>query len=136
MKTIRLIVTLLFMLSITGMALAQDKTGKIYVIRRTGMNGSAVNFRIYLDGELICKMKNKSYSVHDVNQGEHTISVVSGGLPDSRIKIPVKFTVVSSKNNYFMINSGNELLCMEITQSAAEPMIAKSVQIKDCLVDK
>ncbi|MCX2477020.1 DUF2846 domain-containing protein [Pedobacter sp. MC2016-05] len=133
MKNFRIIASILFMLCIAGTTLAQDKTGKIYVIRRTGINGSAVNFRLYLDGELICKMKNKSYSMHDITAGEHTISVVAGGLPDNRNKIPVKFTVISGKSNYFMINSGNELSCMEITQSAAEPMIARSVQVTDCL---
>ncbi|MCX2473781.1 DUF2846 domain-containing protein [Pedobacter sp. MC2016-05] len=136
MKRLKLISFLLFLFAISSASFAQDKTGKIYVIRRTGINGSAVNFRIFVDGELICKMKNKTYSLHDLKLGEHTITVTSGGLPDSRNKVPVKFIVVDGKTNYFMINSGNELTCMEIMQSTAEPMIARSVEVRDCLGSK
>jgi len=136
MKNIRFFSCLLLVFGLTSFAAAQDTTGLIYVIRRTGVNGSAVNFRLYVDGELICKLKNKSYSTHVLKEGEHTISVVAGGLPDNRSKVPVKFTVVAGKTNYFMINSGNELSCLEITQSAAEPMMAKSVPVKDCLPAK
>ncbi|MFC1226202.1 DUF2846 domain-containing protein [Pedobacter sp. BG31] len=136
MKKIRNITFLLFAFFCSGAAFAQDSTGKIYVVRRTGMNGSAVNYRLYVDGELICKMKNKTYSVHDLKPGEHTISVQPGGIPDRRLKLPVKFTVAEGKVNYFMINSGNEITCLEVPQSTAEPMIAKSIQVTDCLGGK
>jgi len=136
MKKIRNISLLLFALCCSVAALAQDSTGKIYVIRRTGMNGSAVNYRIYVDDELICKMKNKAYSIHELKAGEHTISVRPGGIPDNRSIVPVKFTVAESKVSYFIINSGNELSCLEIPQSSAEPMIAKSMQVTDCLDKK
>lgn len=118
---------------LSSAALAQDATGKIYVIRRTGVNGSAVNFRLFVDGELICKLKNKSYSVHELKAGEHTISVVTGGIPNNKKTQPVRFTVSGGKINYFMINNGDELNCVEIMPYAAEPMIARSLEVKNCL---
>ncbi|WP_175632406.1 hypothetical protein [Pedobacter ghigonis] len=136
MKTLKILIQSFFLFALSLPVLAQDKPNQVYVIRRTGEMGSAVNFRIFIDDVLVCKMKNKHYSIHDLKPGDHTIYVTAGGLPDERKPVPIKFTVTEGKANYFLINNGNELIASEVTQSSAEPLIAKSTQVKDCKTQK
>jgi hypothetical protein len=137
MKTLKIISAILFLFAISFSANAQTNTGSLYLIRLTGSTGVAINYHFYVDGELICKLKNKSFSVHQLTPGEHTVSIGSGGLSNGKKSEPLKITVVEGKTNYVNVvgtQSGyvNKLSCQEITQSSAEPLLAKSKQKTDC----
>ncbi|SHL90746.1 hypothetical protein [Mucilaginibacter sp. OK098] len=84
MKTIKLFAFLAFMLAASLNVFSQDKTGQVYLIRSTGYTGSAINYRLYIDDQLVCKLKNKSFSVHDIGIGQHTVSVASGGISNGK----------------------------------------------------
>lgn len=132
---------LTFMLAISFNAFSQTKTGQVYLIRSTGYTGSAVNYRLYIDDQLVCKLKNKSYSVHDIGVGQHTVSVVSGGISNGKKSAPLTITVIEGKVNYVSVvstQSGyvNKLTCQEITQNSAEPLLAKATQNQNCLPAK
>jgi hypothetical protein len=138
MKTIKFFAFLIFMLAGSLNVFSQAKTGQVYLIRVTGYTGSAVNYRFYIDDQLVCKLKNKLFSIHDIEAGTHTISVVSGGLSNGKKSEPLKITVVEGKINYVSVvstQSGyvNKITCQEITQNSAEPLLAKAKQNKDCL---
>jgi hypothetical protein len=138
MKTWKLLTLLGFFLSGSLTADAQAKTGKVYFIRVTGYAGTVVNYSFYVDGQLICKQKNKSYSVHDLSVGDHTIAISGGGLSNGRKSTPLKITVQEGKTNYISVvgtQSGyvNKINCQEITQNSAEPLLAKAKQKTDCL---
>ncbi|SDF50553.1 Protein of unknown function [Mucilaginibacter pineti] len=138
MKAIKLFSLLAFFLTTSFGAFAQAKTGQLYLIRHTGFTGSAVNYSFYVDDQLICKLKNKSFSIHDLAVGDHTVSVVSGGLSNGKKSPPLKITVVEGKINYVSVVStqagyANKITCQEITQNSADPVLAKSKQKKDCL---
>lgn len=141
MKTIKTFILLAFMLSISVKGFTQDKTGKVYLIRATGYTGSAVNYKFYIDDQLVCKQKNKSYSIHELNVGDHTISVLSGGLSNGKKSAPLKITVTEGKVNYVSVVStqagyANKITCQEITQNSAEPLLAKATENKNCLIEK
>lgn len=141
MKTIKIFALLAFMLTISFNVFSQSKTGKVYLIRSTGYTGSAVNYKLYIDDQLVCKLKNKSFSIQDISTGEHTVSVVSGGISNGKHSVPLKITVVEGKVNYISIvstQSGyvNKITCQEITQNSAEPLLTKATQNKDCLPTK
>lgn len=138
MKTIKLFSLLAFFFVASLNAFAQTKTGRVYLIRSTGYTGSAVNYSFYVDGRLICKMKNKSFSIHDLPVGEHTVSIVSGGISNGKKSAPLKVTVVEGKINYVSVvstESGyvNKITCQEITKNSADPILAKAKEKKDCL---
>ncbi|WP_442587559.1 DUF2846 domain-containing protein [Pedobacter sp. AW31-3R] len=138
MKTLQFFVLVLIFQAGTFAAFSQTNTGKVYLIRSTGFTGSAVNYSFYIDGQLACKMKNKSFSVHDLGIGEHTVSVVSGGLSNGKKSVPLKITVATDKINYVSVVSTengyvNKITCQEITQNSAEPLLLKAKQKKDCL---
>jgi hypothetical protein len=138
MKAIKLFPLVAFFLTMSFAAFSQTKTGQVYLIRSTGYTGSAVNYRFYVDDQLTCKLKNKSFSIHDLPAGEHTISVVSGGLSNGKKSAPLKITVVEGKANYVSVVStqagySNKITCQEITQNSADPILAKATEKKDCL---
>lgn len=141
MKTFKIFISLAFMLTIAFNSFAQDKTGRVYLIRATGYTGSAVNYKFYVDDQLVCKQKNKSYSIHDLSVGEHTVSVVSGGISNGKKSAPLKITVTEGKVNYVSVVStqagyANKITCQEITQNSAEPLLAKATENKNCLTEK
>ena len=138
MKAIKLFSLLAFFLTTSFGAFAQAKTGQVYLIRYTGFTGSAVNYSFYVDDQLICKLKNKSFSIHDLAVGDHTVSVVSGGISNGKKSAPLKITVVEGKTNYVSVVStqagySNKITCQEITQNSADPVLAKAKEKKDCL---
>jgi hypothetical protein len=138
MKAVKLFMLLAFSLAVSTSAFSQTKTGQVYLIRSTGYTGSAVNYSFYVDDQLICKLKNKSFSIHDLSTGEHTVSVVSGGLSNGKKSAPLKITVAEGKVNYVSVvstQSGyvNKITCQEITPNSAEPVLAKAKQKTDCL---
>jgi hypothetical protein len=137
MRAIKFLALLAICIAFSLSAFSQTKTGQVYLIRVTGYTGSAVNYRFYLDDKLVCKMGNKSFSIHDISVGAHTISVSSGGISTGKKSTPLKFTVVEGKVNYVSVVSteagySNKITCQEITQISAEPLLAKGKQVKDC----
>jgi hypothetical protein len=138
MKVIKSLLLLAFLLTTSLGAFSQTKTGQVYLIRYTGYTGSAINYSFYIDDQLVCKQKNKLYSIHDLSVGDHTVSVVSGGISNGKKSTPLKFTVIEGKANYVSVvstQSGyvNKITCQEITQNSAEPLLAKSKEKTDCL---
>jgi len=141
MKSTKLYVLLAFLFTISLNGFSQEKTGKVYLIRATGFTGSAVNYRLYIDDQLICKLKNKSYSIHDISVGDHTVSVVSGGIASKKKSPPLKITVTEGKVNYVSVVStqsgyANKITCQEITQNSADPLLAKATENKNCLTEE
>ncbi|MDB5147854.1 MAG: hypothetical protein JWQ57_1874 [Mucilaginibacter sp.] len=104
MKTIKFFAFFAFMLAMSFKGFSQTKTGQVYLIRVTGYTGMAVNYRLYIDDKLACKLKNKSFSIHDMAAGEHTVSVVSGGLSNGKKSAPLTITVVEGKVNYVSVS--------------------------------
>lgn len=138
MKTFKFLLLVAFLQTAYFSAFSQNGNGQVYLIRSTGYTGSAVNYSFYIDGVLACKLKNKSYSIHDLSAGEHTISVVSGGLSNGKKSTPLKFTVAAGKINYINVvstESGyvNKITCQEITKNSADPVLLKTKEKKDCL---
>ena len=138
MKAIKLFSMLAFFLTASFGAFSQTKTGQVYLIRYTGYTGSAVNYSFYIDDTLTCKLKNKSFSVHDLSVGDHTVSVVSGGISNGKKSPPLTITVVEGKANYVSVvstQSGyvNKITCQEITKNSADPVLGKSAEKKNCL---
>lgn len=138
MKTIKLFIFSALTLIISFNTFSQSKPGQVYLIRATGFTGSAVNYRLYIDDKLVCKLKNKTFSIHEISTGEHTVSVVSGGLSNGKKSTPLKITVAEDKINYISIVStesgyANKITCQEITKNSAAPLLAKAAQNKNCL---
>ena len=138
-----LMLTLLIFSSFTSFMKAQNsvnttETGKIYFLRSTGLVGSGSPFKTYIDGELVCKLDNKKYSIHEISSGVHECYVLFGGLKLNEKAEKCKIKVESGKITYVQFFLENGFLSFriygeEITENTAKQKIEKMKEITKCL---
>jgi hypothetical protein len=129
-------------LIVISFASAQDKvntkTGKIYFLRSTGLVGFAAPFKTYIDGELVCKLDNKKYSIHEVSSGNHECYVIFGGLKLNEKAEKCNVKVESDKITYVQFFLENGFLSFriygeEITEDTAKEKMKKMKEDTKCL---
>lgn len=135
------ILTLLVSLFFASVAAAQETssagTGKIYFLRSTGFQGSAVAFKTFIDGEFVCKLNNKKYSIHEVPAGKHECSVQFGGKVSKEKAEKFVIDVQPGKTVYVQIvfESGmliNNVYCEEVTENTATSKMQNMKEDTDC----
>ena len=127
---------LVYFLTFTS-ASAQE-SAKVYFIRSTGFQGSAVAFTAFIDQQLVCKLNNKKYSVHDVRPGEHVFTVQFAGKSAKERAEPIKINVEAGKTYYvqMVFQTGylkNNLYCQEVTESSAKTVLVNCAEDTKCL---
>lgn len=132
---IKILLVCLFSIGITYLfsAFKSQETGQVYFIRSTNNVGSAVAFKVYIDDKLICNLKNKHFSVHDIAAGEHTVSIQGTGLGSHAKSRPLKINVTADKINYLVAVNGPDLYLVEAVESSAQELLKKVVITKTCL---
>lgn len=131
----RIFIVCLFAIGLTCLfsAFKRQETGQIYFMRSTNEIGSILAYKIYIDDKLVCHLKNKRYSVHDVTVGEHTVSIQGTGLGSHAKSRPLKITVTADKSNYIAAINGPGLYLLEAVESSAQELLKKVAVTKDCL---
>jgi len=132
MKFIRLTAFLLVCTFYASKSFSQEKKGQIYFIRSLNYVGSAIPFKMIIDDNVVCKLKNNRYSVHEVPVGEHSVSVQNTGLSNHHMSRPMTVKVEEGKIVYLTVVNGSELYLQEVTQSSAETVLKRTTQTKDC----
>lgn len=108
---------------------------RIYIIRSTGVTGSAVNFRVLVDSVAYCKIKNNRYSVIYVNPGMHNFYATTWDAPKPKEKLALKIPVEAGKTYYLAIRIkerffGNEIFTEEVTYNTAAPLLEKYQRVE------
>ena len=103
-----------------------EPKAEIYVLRNTGIAGSAVRFRSFLNGELLGKINNKRYEKYEVAAGSHEFSVQFSGKKKKQKGFTIN--VEPGKKYYLMmvIQYGwfvNKLYAVEVSESSAERLM-------------
>lgn len=111
-----------------------EELSKIYFIRSTGFAGSMSAFTAFIDEELVCKLNNKRYSIHDLTPGEHTFTVQFAGKKAKKRAEPITIKVEAGKTYYIQMvfQTGafkNNLYCQEVTENSANTVLV------DCELD-
>lgn len=130
-------ILLLLLIGLTLPALAQEKA-KIYFIRTTGFQGSAVAFTAFIDDQLACRLNNKRYSIHEVEPGEHKFTVQFAGNKSKEKAEPITINTEAGKTYYIqMVFQGgafkNNLYCQEVTENSAKTVLPSCQQDTKCL---
>lgn len=117
---------------------AQDPVAKVYFIRSTGFNGSAVPFTTFIDDQLVCKLNNKRFSIHEVKPGQHSFSVQFAGKTSKEKAERITINVEAGKTYYVQLvfQAGafkNNLYCQEVTQNSAEMVLNACKEDTECL---
>jgi VCBS repeat-containing protein len=128
---------LIFLLTLCQSIKAQDKTGKVYFMRSTGVQGWAVAFTAFIDGQFVCKLNNKKYSVHEVNVGEHTFSVQFAGKSSKEKAEQITINIEGGKSYYvqMIFQPGlikNNLYCQEVTEGSAKTILPECSEDTQC----
>ncbi len=84
-----------------------DDQGTVYVIRRAGYAGALEGYSIFMDGERICVLNNKKYSVHQVSVGKHSFNVRFNGKRDKGNKDLLVIDIEADRDHYITIEQHN-----------------------------
>jgi hypothetical protein len=112
---------------------------RICFIRNTGYNGSAIAFHCLIDSNLVCNLKNKKFSVHDVNPGQHKLYVRSSGKTAKSETNELTITVEKGKTYYIKMlpgesyNFGGTIKLLEVSESTAKTLLVKCKQETECI---
>ena len=98
--------------------------GLVYFLRGKGHAGSATAFSAIIDGNRVCKLNNRSYSVHNVDPGEHEFKAQFGGKKGKKKAEIVVIEIEAGKTYYIhMIMQAsfwiNDVSAQEITRNSA-----------------
>ena len=112
--------------------------GKVYFLRSTGFQGSAQGFTVFIDDQVVCKLNNKRYSIHDLTPGNHNFSVQFAGKKSKEKAERVEILVEAGKMYYIQLifQPGllkNNLYCQEVTQNSANKVLPGLEEDKKCL---
>lgn len=119
-------------------SMSGQETGKIYFLRSTGFAGSATSFKTFIDGEFVCKLNNKRYSMHEVPVGKHECSVQFGGKKSKEKAEKFEVQVEPGKITYVQLvfEMGafiNNIYCEEVTENTAKKKMEILVEDTKCL---
>jgi hypothetical protein len=127
---------ILLCLTMSCCFMASAQSGKICFIRSTGYVASAVNFRVYIDDTLVCKLKNKSYSVHTVSPGKHTVAASNTGFGGGKKSSPFTVVVVEGKVTYVNVVWADSVTAEEVTENTGTQKIKKMTINTKCSTDE
>lgn len=130
--------TFLVSLSVSAQEKENVPTGKIYFLRSTGFAGSAAAFKTFIDGEFVCKLNNKKYSIHEVPLGKHECSVQFGGKKSKDKAEKFEVIVEAGKITYVQLvfEMGafiSNIYCEEVTENTAVKKMKIMVEDTKCL---
>lgn len=114
-----------------------QETATVYFIRSTGMVGFAQAYMAFIDGQLTCKLNNNRFSIHQVQPGEHTITVQFYGKKAKPSAEPIQI-VMEPGNTYYvqMVYTqsfmSDNLYCQEVTENSAKKILRNCVQDTKC----
>jgi hypothetical protein len=129
---------LCFFLGTLTASQAQSNDATVYFMRYTGYQGSAISFTTFIDGQLVCKLNNKSFSTHKVTEGKHTFAVQFAGKEAKEKAELITINVEAGKTYYIqlILQNGlwvNNLYCQEVTESSAQTIFPKLKEDKKCM---
>jgi len=117
-------------------AFKPQENGQVYFIRSTNSVGTLVPYKVFIDDTLVCDLKNKHYSIHDIAPGAHTVAIQNTGLSSHKKSRPLKINVQAGKINYLVAINGPEIYLQETVETSAKELLKKVVATKECLPKK
>ena len=117
---------------------AQSNEATVYFMRYTGFQGAAISFNTFIDGQLACKLNNRSFSSHKIAPGKHTFAVQFAGKQAKEKAELINIDAEGGKTYYIqlIIQNGfatDNLFCQEVTESSAQTILPKLKEDKKCL---
>ena len=101
----KLCLILLLVLPLSYHVIAQNKKATVYLFRSIGHDlDQFVPYYTYVDKVLLCKLQESTYSMHEVEPGEHRFHVQYKGKVKSTPETELVVNLEAGKNYYFSVN--------------------------------
>jgi len=133
---IKIFSVLLITVSCLFSSFKPQESGQVYFLRSTNNVGSLLAYKVYIDDELVCHLKNNRYSLHNIPAGEHTVTIQGSGLGSHAKSRPLKITVLPDKSNYMVVINGSDLYMQEAVESSAKELLKRLAETRECLPKK
>lgn len=131
-----LLLIVLFLCSVTMFSQEND-TATVYFFRKTGTDAIVSNFRVFIDNTLVCKLKNKKYSIHQVKSGKHVFSVQLNSTTEKKGSDKFEIDIEAGKTYYMEVKLTGDIMYgaifEEVTENTAKKLMPKLKQQDDCL---
>jgi len=106
----------------------EETKGEIIFIRNTGIYGSGIAFRTFINENLASRINNKCFTKHIVEAGEYDLSTQFYGKKRRKKAQTSKINVEAGKTHYILLvyRMGfwvNKLNAVEITEASAQPWL-------------
>lgn len=135
-KLLTILATIILLSASYSQEQTKTETATVYIIRNTKTMGTLEKFKIFVDDQLTCKLKNHHYIKTVLPPALHQFSVQMTGS-NSKTKVDhFELTLESGKTYYLTIDTPSSVLgsssFIEITNHTAEKMMPKLKEQKDC----
>lgn len=117
--------------------LAINSPAKVHIMRSTGYAGSLDGYSIFMDGQRICVLNNKSRSIHEVPPGEHRFTIRANGKREHEKAEVMLLTVASGQDYYLMVEQTQGfwrtfLTLQELTPASGQRMLGRMQHEDTC----
>lgn len=106
MKTITIYIFFI-LIALSGRTECQEVTNEapaeVYFLRDIGLQGKWIAFRIFSDDEMICKLNDNRFTVHQLSPDTKTLSVQFKGDKIKKKTIRQEVELESGKTYYFYV---------------------------------
>ena len=110
------------------MSYAQENRAKVYFIRSTGLRGSPLRYKVFVDKLLTCKLVNDCFYVHYLSPGEHIFNAQFSAKNLRTSSKPIAIEVEAGKTYYVELMQSDFLICQEVTENSARAVLANCVE--------
>lgn len=109
----------------------------IYLMRSTGFQGSATPYVAFIDSNMVCKLNNNKYSIHQVIPGQHKFYAQFNGKTIKDNIEPISLNVEAGKVYYLgmVVVYGkliNKLSFYELSEYAAKVSLENLEEDPNC----
>ncbi len=111
---------------------SQNKA-KVIFIRNTGFIAWLQTYKMFVNDQLITKLKSETYTTHEVPAGKHIISSQLWGKKSKANAHRISIDVEAGKTYYVtsIFATGfwkNKIICQEITENSAKSVLPTLVE--------
>ena len=120
---------------------SQSSNAKIFFIRNTGPSLS--KFKVFIDNNVVCKLPQRRYSIHEVSPGKHSFTVQQSGMKARKRARKKAVTVDCEAGKTYYVNlvlreqyrrRSQHLYCEEITENSWGKLYADLPVQENCRV--
>jgi len=129
MKTLFLGITMMGISLAANCQEANNTNGSVSILRSTGFGASLRKFANFIDGEKICKLKNKRCVQYELVPGNYEFAIQMGGKKLKRKTASMALSVAPKGNYYLEVDKKNGFISVktslaETTKAIAEDFMA------------